>query len=149
MLGCGLTSNPKFALRARAVCIHAKACMGLALPSRPYAALGDRGLIRQFGSGMLPGITVTAPGFYAPQGRTLRIRPRHPELLSGLKSFRFGEDRLTNMEMETAGLYLLSSVMGHRAVSLNAILANRATGRFSTNPEKIVRRLIGSTLERL
>ncbi len=70
-------------------------------------------------------------------------------LYSKLASFKYSEKQITNLEMETAGIYGLAKLLGHRAVSLNAILANRATGEFSEKPEKIVDDLIVYCLNKL
>lgn len=95
------------------------------------------------------GITVTAPGFYAPQGRSLFTRPKDPGFLDKLATFAHNGQHLTNMEMETAGIYGLAALMGHAAVSLNCILANRATGKFSSTPEKTMEQAIRFLLDRL
>lgn len=95
------------------------------------------------------GITVTNSGFYGPQGRSLRLTPRIPNFNDKLASFSYKNMQITNLEMETAGIYGLAKLHGHRAVSLNAILANRATGEFSSNAIKTVDSLIQYTLEKL
>ena len=89
------------------------------------------------------GVTLTAAGFYAPQGRSLRLRsPLAGELSDAVRNFRSGELRITNIEMETAGIYALANALGHRAVSISALLANRAAGTFSRDPAGAVDRLI-------
>ncbi|SFC25880.1 uridine phosphorylase [Algibacter lectus] len=95
------------------------------------------------------GITVTANGFYGPQGRVLRLPLRDSELNNKIDSFKFNDFRITNLEMETSAIYGLSKLLGHRAVSLNAIIANRANGTFSENPEKIVNSLIQFSLDKI
>ncbi|MEM9362120.1 MAG: nucleoside phosphorylase [Bacteroidota bacterium] len=95
------------------------------------------------------GITVTNSGFYGPQGRSLRIPPKIHEFNSKLAAFTFGNQVITNLEMETAGIYGLAKLHNHRAISLNAILANRATGEFSANGFKTVDNLIQYTLQKL
>lgn len=117
--------------------------------SRPYAVRCDEVIRMHFSKreNMLLGATATLPGFYAPQGRMLRATPNDRIFLQKLASFRHKETRITNLEMETAGIYGLARLLGHRAVSLNAILANRITGEFSTNPEKTVLELIETTLD--
>jgi len=98
---------------------------------------------------MIQGVTATNIGFYGPQGRALRISPLDSTFISQLERFRFRESniRITNLEMETSGIYGLAKLLGHQAVSLNAILANRATGTFSQNPEKVMEGLIQYTLD--
>ncbi|GCD80547.1 nucleoside phosphorylase [Schleiferia thermophila] len=111
-----------------------------------YHAIGDERLVEIFtNEGFIPGITLTASGFYGPQGRSIRI----PSKLSALRSEAdFVSDLgLTNIEMETAGIYALSRLLGHRAVSLNAILANRITGEFSSKPEEVVDKMIKKGLQ--
>jgi len=95
------------------------------------------------------GFTATNVGFYGPQGRTLRLKLEDDTLNSKLASFSYKGMRITNLEMETSGIYGLSKLLGHRAVSLNCILANRSTGEFSKNPTKAMEALISSTLEKL
>ena len=95
------------------------------------------------------GITVTNSGFYGPQGRVLRISPKLKDFHDKLASFTYKDQLITNLEMETAGIYGLAKLHGHHAVSLNAILANRATGEFSSNGFKTVDKLIRYTLDHL
>ena len=95
------------------------------------------------------GFTATAPGFYGPQGRVLRLPIQDSELNHKMDNFKFGENRITNLEMETAAIYGLSALLGHQALSLNAIIANRATGTFSEDPYKAVDALIAYTLDKL
>jgi len=95
------------------------------------------------------GITATAGGFYGPQGRVLRLALQDDDLNHKIDSFQFNGNRITNLEMETSAIYGLSKLLGHNAVSMNAIIANRADGSFSENPGKIVSDLIKYTLEKL
>ena len=95
------------------------------------------------------GITATAGGFYGPQGRVLRLGIQDKNLNSKMDNFLFEGNRITNLEMETAAIFGLSKLMGHNALSLNAIIANRATGTFSEDPYKAVDELIKYTLEKL
>ena len=96
------------------------------------------------------GFTLSCAGFYAPQGRRLRLQPRIDNFIEQLSSFRFLNGmRITNMEMETSGIYGLARLMGHRAVSVNAILANRSTGERCPNPEMVIDGMIKTILERL
>lgn len=114
---------------------------------RPYASFGDAALRDRFGSMGLKGLTVTAPGFYAPQGRQLRSVNQAPDLIHQLHAFRYNHYRITNLEMETAGIYALGKHMGHRCLSVNAILAHRILNTFSTDPGKIIDKMIRSALE--
>lgn len=95
------------------------------------------------------GITATAGGFYGAQGRVLRLALKDSEQNNKLDSFVYQGHRITNLEMETAAIYGLSSLLGHKAVSLNTIIANRATGTFSGDPYAAVDELIQYTLEKM
>ena len=95
------------------------------------------------------GITATAGGFYGPQGRVLRLAIQDPSLNHKIDSFHFKGKRITNLEMETSAIYGLSKLLGHKACSINAIIANRADGTFSENPGKVVTDLIEYTLKKL
>jgi uridine phosphorylase len=106
-------------------------------------------LIAKLGHDLLQGITFTAPGFYAPQGREVRAHTAHPEFMNALQKFNLNGQRITNLEMETAGIYGLSAVLGHRAISFNVILANRSSQTFSKQPEKIVDSYIRQLLDRI
>lgn len=101
------------------------------------------------GDRIFKGITATAGGFYGPQGRILRLEIQDAELNNKMDNFKFEDTRITNLEMETAAIYGLSALLGHNALSLNAIIANRASGTFSTDPYKAVDELIGYTLNKL
>ena len=98
---------------------------------------------------MHKGITATAGGFYGPQGRVLRLNIQDEELNSKMDNFEFEENRITNLEMETGAIYGLGKLLGHECLSLNAIIANRASGTFSEDPYKAVDELIGYTLDKL
>jgi len=118
--------------------------------SAPYVINASSVLASRFsGPEVIGGMTGTNVGFYGPQGRVLRLPLRDPLLNSKIESFTFHDQRITNLEMETAGIYALSSLLGHRALSLNAIVANRCTGEFSADPGKTVDRLIQYSLEQI
>lgn len=95
------------------------------------------------------GMTATAGGFYGPQGRILRLAVKDPDLNSKIDSFDYHGIKVTNLEMETSAIYGLSKLLGHRACSMNAIIANRALGMFSENPDKVIQDLILYTLEKI
>jgi uridine phosphorylase len=95
------------------------------------------------------GITATAGGFYGPQGRILRLGIQDTELNSKMDNFFFEGNRITNFEMETSAIYGLSALLGHKALSLNAIVNNRANGTVSSDPYKAIDELIEYTLEKL
>ena len=95
------------------------------------------------------GMTATAGGFYGPQGRTLRLAVKDPYLNSKIETFDYKGIKVTNLEMETSAIYGLAKLLGHRACSMNAIIANRALGKFSKNPDQVIGNLILYTLEKL
>ncbi len=120
---------------------------GISFP--PYVARGSNSLREKIGQGIFTGHTATCPGFYAPQGRQLRIPIRYPNLLRDLGTFRSAEFRLANFEMETSAYFSLGQLMGHKTASANAIIANRVTGEFSKNAHEVVDSLIQHVLEKI
>lgn len=120
------------------------------LPFMPYVVRGSVSLLDQItGNEMIKGNTVTCPGFYAPQGRTLRIPIRFPKLLEDLNYYHKGDFWLTNFEMETSAYYAFGRLLGHEVLSANAIIANRIKNKFSKDPHKIVESLIKKVLDRI
>ncbi|MBP9927345.1 MAG: nucleoside phosphorylase [Cyclobacteriaceae bacterium] len=120
------------------------------LPFMPYVVQGSETLREQIGgSDMIKGNTVTCPGFYAPQGRVLRIPIRYPNLLEDLNYYNKGNFWLTNFEMETSAYYAFGRLLGHEVLSANAIIANRIKTKFSKDPQKIVDGLIKKVLDRI
>lgn len=115
----------------------------------PYITSADHGLLETIGKDIMKGITVTAPGFYSPQGREVRAKNAFPGLVNLLRTFSLGKHRITNLEMETAGIYALSKALGHKAISVNAILASRVKFEFSSNPTKIIDGAIQMVLGKL
>jgi len=101
------------------------------------------------GKGFLSGITLTAPGFYAPQGRVLRGGSNFPDLLKKLTGMDICGRKITNMEMETAAIYGLAANLGHQAISFNVIMANRSDDQFSADPAKSMGKSIQLILERI
>jgi uridine phosphorylase len=120
----------------------------LSLPFAPYAVSASAALLDKF-SGITKGVTLTCPGFYAPQGRKLRLNPIIDNYVQKLQNFQYQKHAITNLEMETAGYYALARLMGHQAISLNTILANRSTGEFSANPQKEVSNMIAFALSKI
>jgi uridine phosphorylase len=112
-----------------------------------YGAKASEKLIKQFSSISQHGYTLTAPGFYAPQGRTVRMKSLLPDFLLDVSKTKFEGEIITNIEMETAAYYAFSASLGHEMISLNAILANRLTHEFSKNPEDQIKQLIELTLD--
>ncbi|HVS93908.1 MAG TPA: nucleoside phosphorylase [Mucilaginibacter sp.] len=118
-------------------------------PLTPYIASGSQHLIGALANDFSKGLTISAPGFYGPQGRELRANQKNKGLMQSIQNFRSGEKRVTNLEMETAGIYGLASLLGHRAISFNVILANRATGKFSAQPQEAIGNTIKQVLEKV
>ncbi|SFW46870.1 uridine phosphorylase [Sinomicrobium oceani] len=118
--------------------------------SQPLVIAADKKLLEHFGGNdMHRGFTATAGGFYGPQGRVLRLSLQDPKLNMKIDSFSHLGLKVTNLEMETSAIYGLCGLLGHQAVSLNAIIANRANGTFAKDPKKLVEDLIRYTLERI
>lgn len=115
-----------------------------------YAVECDRELTARFASDeLMAGLTITNTGFYGPQGRRLRLKLQDDHLLEKLASFNFQGKQITNLEMETSGIYGLARLLGHRALSLNCILANRSSGEFSSDPIKAMKGLISYALDKI
>lgn len=117
--------------------------------SAPYVFGASAFLLAKMVDQVHAGLTVSCPGFYAPQGRNLRLGLSNPNLIEQLERFRLGNHRILNFEMETSAIYGLGKCMGHRCISFSSIIANRITKEFSSNPEAAVERLIGYVLERI
>jgi uridine phosphorylase len=113
----------------------------------PYINAASMQLLKNFTQNFYQGITVTCPGFYGPQGRILRLGLANPDLINHLTSFRFGNHRISNFEMETSAIYGLGKLLGHQCLSLNAIVANRIEKKFSKDGKKLVEKLITNTLQ--
>lgn len=117
---------------------------------RPYVIAGSSKLIKRFESDTIfKGLTGTVGGFYGPQGRVIRLEIQDPALNHKMDQFHYKGISMTNLEMETAAIYGLGKLLGHECLSLNAIIANRATGTFSEDPYKTVDALIEYTLHKL
>lgn len=119
----------------------------LDLSFQPYQSPAGQELLDELPADFMQGITLTCPGFYGPQGREVRLRPRIDQMIDRLAALEVTGDRLTNFEMETAGYYAMGELLGHQMLSLNAIVANRPMGRFDQNADKTVDNLIRRALE--
>ena len=119
----------------------------LTLPFQPYQSSGGKELLDKLPSDFLQGITLTCPGFYAPQGREIRLRPRIDQMIDRLSALEIEGQRLSNFEMETAGYYAMGELLGHQMLSLNAIVVNRPLGQFDQNADKTMDNLIRKALE--
>ncbi len=120
------------------------------LPMTPYSVQGTTDLLQHMSAGHHQGITITAPGFYAPQGRQLRAKSRlSPSDMDAVRTFRSNDHAITNLEMETSAIYGLCRILGHRALSCNVVLANREANTFSSAPKAAVENLIVQMLDRI
>lgn len=116
----------------------------------PSIAKGSDNLLNTVAKDLRKGVTLTNCGFYGPQGRTVRIAPRDKNYIDELSAVDLpGGRKFTNMEMETSAIYGLSKLLGHQALSCNAILANRVDGTFSKDPHKTTDKLIQYILEQV
>jgi len=116
-------------------------------PLVPYAVQGSDELLSFFKDGYQHGITVTCPGFYAPQGRVVKAALQFPNLVDSLSSFQYKGQRITNFEMETSAIFGLGKVFGHRCLSINTIIANRQDKSFSKDAKAAVENMIIKSLE--
>lgn len=115
----------------------------------PYVVGCSNELFDRLAQGYYQGVTATAPGFYGPQGRTLRMRLAYPELNSKIESFSYQGWRVCNFEMESSALYGLGKMMGHNCLTICVAIANRVTEKFATDYHPYVKKLVLNTLERL
>ena len=116
--------------------------------SSPYIVKASDKLLSIFPD-LKKGITATAPGFYGPQGRTLRLNPYITNLHEKMESFNYKENRITNFEMETSALYYLGQSLGHNTLTICAIIANRLTKEYSKDYKKTVEKMIDLVLKRI
>ena len=116
--------------------------------SNPYIVKASNNLLSLFPD-VKKGITATAPGFYGPQGRTLRLNPYITNLHEKMESFNYKENRITNFEMETSALYYLGKSLGHNTLTICAIIANRLTKEYSKDYKKTVEKMIDLVLKRI
>lgn len=115
----------------------------------PYVVKADEELVNRIGHDMIKGVTISAIGFYGPQGRYVRMPLANPDLNSKIESFKHGEDMITNYEMESAPLAGLGRLMGHRAMTVCTIIANRLAGESNANYKGSIEDLIKTVLDRI
>lgn len=115
----------------------------------PYVVKANEELVNQIGFDMIQGVTISAIGFYGPQGRTVRLPLAQPDLNSKIESFKFGNEVITNYEMESAPLAGLSLMMGHKAMTICTIIANRLAGESNSNYKGSIEGLIKTVLDRI
>jgi uridine phosphorylase len=116
---------------------------------KPYVIKGSDYLIEKLAGDWRKGITLTAPGFYAPQGRELRLQVKDNTVIERASKFGFEGYQVTNFEMETSALYGLSALLGHEAMTVCDIIANRIAGKFNPNYKESMENLIHQMLDRV
>lgn len=115
----------------------------------PYCVEGSKELFDRIAFDMVAGITASAPGFFGPQGRQVRAQLQYPDLSSKIDSFRYGDKRITNLEMETSALYGMGKILGHNMLTVCCVIANRITHDFSKDYHPALDKLIRTVLERI
>ncbi len=116
----------------------------------PYVVNADSGLVNKIGENdMLRGVTISANGFYGPQGRTLRIELAEPELNDRIEKFSYKNYKITNYEMEGSAIAGLAGLMGHKAMTVCCIIANRRVEAANTDYKSFIDKLIYTVLERI
>lgn len=116
---------------------------------RPYFVNSDPELWELFKDSVTEGITIAAPGFYAPQGRWVRLRPEDPDMNAKVETFRYGNRRITNFEMESSALAGMATLMGHRATTICTIIAQRIAQDACTDYKPFVKQMIKMALDKL
>jgi len=116
----------------------------------PYVVDADSELVNRIGKeDMLRGVTISANGFYGPQGRVLRINLADMHLNDKIESFRYGKYRITNYEMEGSAIAGLSKLMGHKAMTVCCIIANRRVEAATTDYKPFIEKLVKTVLDRI
>ena len=115
--------------------------------AKPYIVKASDKLLEKMGTISLKGITATASGFYGPQGRLLRIESSDILLNDKLSTFEYNGKRITNFEMETSAIYGLGSILGHQAITICTIIANRVTNKFSKDYKRAINKITEKILE--
>ena len=116
---------------------------------KPYGIKASDYLLEKVGFGWRKGITLTAPGFYAPQGRELRLKVKDNTIIDRARQFKYKGQDVTNFEMETSALYVLSAMLGHNALTVCDIIANRINDEFNPNYKESMLALIEDVIERI
>lgn len=115
----------------------------------PYVVSADEELVSRVGEGMVMGVTISAPGFYGPQGRCVRIPLADPNLNEKIMSFDYNGEKITNFEMESSALAGLAKLLGHKAMTVCCIIAGRVDKSMNTNYKGSISGLIETVLERI
>lgn len=116
---------------------------------RPYFVKASQEMIDLMSGWTVQGMTISAPGFYGPQGRVLRLQLAMPDMLEKLESWRYDGRRITNFEMESSALAGLAAQLGHDAVTVCCAIANRYAGESNTDYKPYVNRMIKQSLDTL
>lgn len=119
------------------------------LLTTPYICEGSPALLEKTAPDNPKGYTISAPGFYGPQGRELRLKVADPQIFENIRSFSYNDHRITNFEMECSAIYGLSKLLGHKALTICVIIANRETGQFLEDYHPAVDKMIRDTLNNL
>ncbi len=117
--------------------------------AKPYVVSASPSLVKLLDEKAHKGVTISAPGFYGPQGRKLRLDIHDPGINKKITAFSFGNYKITNYEMESSALFGLSQMLGHEAVTICAIIANRVTMTYSKDYHPVIEQLIRYTLDKL
>ncbi|MCF8304137.1 MAG: nucleoside phosphorylase [Bacteroidales bacterium] len=117
--------------------------------AHPYGVPASEKLLTKLGKDMIKGITLTAPGFYGPQGRNLRLTTSWPVFFEKIADFEHNHLKITNFEMETSALYGLGKMLGHDSITICMAIANRETGEYSRDYKEHMGKLIKDVLDRL
>lgn len=115
----------------------------------PYVVSADAELVKRIGHDMICGVTISAIGFYGPQGRHVRLPLADPELNAKIESFRYGHYSITNYEMESSAITGLGKMMGHKCMTVCAIIANRVALESNADYKGTIEDLIKVILERI
>jgi uridine phosphorylase len=117
--------------------------------ANPYFVPASKTLADIFDKDVIHGITVSAPGFYGPQGRVVRLGLSNPDLLSKMESFRYNKMRINNLEMESSAIAGLSLLLGHQAATICTAIANRYIKEANTDYGFFVKRIVEKAIEKL
>ena len=117
--------------------------------ARPYFVRNDAGLIELFGDVAIRGLTLSAPGFYAPQGRVVRLPLARPDYLEKIERFEHEDLRVTNLEMESSAIAGLAALLGHRALTVCTVIAQRTAGDSKPDYAAFVRNMVETALAKL
>lgn len=115
----------------------------------PYCTAVSKELLDRIGHDMAQGITISAPGFFGPQGRSVRAKLKCPELNGKIETFEYQGTAVTNMEMECSAIYGLGNLLGHRTLTTCLIIANRVTGKFMDRYHDQMEELCRTVLDRI